>query len=315
MTHGSRVVTNSIPSPSARWLGGSPRWIPAYDYAGRLWRGACAKPLGAYAGLLMLGMVIVAVLAPVLAPYDPFEQHPDAVIQAPGADFWFGADELGRDILSRLMYGARLSLWVGLCSVTLGTLIGACLGIVSGYVGGRLDLAVQRCMDAMMAFPAMFLALALMSVLGASTTNVILAVGIVLVPGAARVVRGTVLSAKANQYVEAAIATGCPAPYIMWRHILPNITAPIIVLSSTYLGNAILVESSLSFLGLGPPPQVPTWGGMLSGGGRDYFEVAPWLAIFPGAAISLAVLAFNLLGDALRDLWDPFLKGERKSER
>lgn len=309
--HRTQSATRVMAGSSTRLGAGSRRLPWKRQWIGSVWRLASAKPMGAYAGLLMSGMVVVALLAPVLAPYDPLEQHPDSVALPPGMQYWLGTDELGRDILSRLMYGARLSLWVGLCSVTVGTLVGAFLGVLSGYLGGRLDLGVQRCMDAMMAFPTMFLALALMSVLGAATTNVILAIAIVLVPGAARVVRGTVLSAKANQYVEAAIAVGGASPYVMWRHILPNVTAPIIVLISTYLGNAILVEASLSFLGVGPPPQVPTWGGMLSGGGRAYFEVAPWMAIFPGAAISVAVLGFNLFGDALRDLWDPYLKGGR----
>jgi peptide/nickel transport system permease protein len=201
---------------------------------------------------------------------------------------------------------------VGLIAVGLGTTLGSAIGLISGYAGGRVDLLLQRLMDVLMAFPTLILAIATVAMLGPTTTNVVVAMAIVFMPTANRVVRGSVLAEKENQYVEAARAIGCGGARIAFRHLLPNVAAPIIVIASTSLGTAILVESSLSFLGLGPPPPTPTWGAMLSIGSRTFFEQAPWMAIFPGLAISLAIFGFNLLGDALRDLLDPRLRSDRR---
>ena len=222
-----------------------------------------------------------------------------------------GTDPLGRDVLSRIVYGARVSLVVGLASVLIGTLLGTVLGLVSGYWEGKLDQVIQRGVDTTMAIPGIVLALAVMSVLGQSLTNIILVIALVIAPGASRVVRGTVLAVKQHTFIDAAQALGASPGRIMARHVLPNVFAPILVIATVWLGNAIVIEAALSFLGLGTPPPTPTWGAMLSGEGRRNLETAPYLAIFPGVAISIVVLAFNMLGDALRDVLDPRLRGGR----
>jgi len=272
-------------------------------------RTARAKPLGSISAAIILLLIVAALLAPLLAPYDPYEFQPRGRLIPPGARFLFGSDTLGRDVLSRIIFGARISLFVGLVSVGLGTLGGAAIGLVSGFWEGKVDMVLQRVMDSVMAFPSIVLALALMSVLGSSINNVVLAIAIVIAPGASRIVRGAVLSVKQNTYIEAARSLGATNRRLLVRHILPNVAAPIIIIASVYLGNAIIIEASLSFLGMGTPPPEPSWGGMLSGEGRRNLEMAPWLAIFPGLAISAVVLAFNLLGDALRDVLDPRLRG------
>jgi peptide/nickel transport system permease protein len=212
-------------------------------------------------------------------------------------------------VLSRIIHGARISLWVGLLAVGIGTAAGMVIGLACGYWEGRLDMLLQRVMDAMQSIPGLVLALAIVSVLKPSTTNAMLAIAMVIIPGNSRIVRGAVMSAKQNRYVEAAEAIGCRQPRVLLVHILPNVTAPILVIASIWLGNAILIEATLSFLGVGTQPPTPSWGLMLSSTGRAFMEQAPWLAIFPGLAISLAVLGFNLFGDTLRDAWDPKLKG------
>jgi peptide/nickel transport system permease protein len=211
-------------------------------------------------------------------------------------------------VLSRIVYGARVSLIVGFASVMIGTLLGTALGLVSGYWEGRVDQVIQRGVDTAMAIPGIVLALAVMSVLGQSLTNIILVIGLVIAPGTSRVVRGTVLGVKQQTFIDAAHACGASPARIVLRHLLPNVFAPILVIATVWLGNAIVIEAALSFLGLGTPPPTPTWGGMLSGEGRRNLETAPYLAIFPGLAISIVVLAFNMLGDALRDLLDPRLR-------
>lgn len=271
------------------------------------WRLARRKPLGAFGALLVVAIVLMAISAPLIAPFDYREQSRANLLKPPSAIYVFGTDNFGRDIFSRILFGAQTSLYIGLVAVGLGTTIGSVIGLVSGYAGGKIDSLIQRLMDVVMAFPTLILAIATVAMLGPTTTNVLLALAIVFMPTANRVVRGSVLSEKQNQYVEAARAIGCGGMRIAFRHILPNVTAPIIVMASTSLGTAILVESSLSFLGLGPPPPTPTWGSMLSVGSRTFFERAPWMAIIPGIAISLAIFGFNLLGDALRDLLDPRL--------
>ena len=266
------------------------------------------KPLGAISAALIVVLVLTAIFAPVLAPYDPLDATPDIRLSAPSRAHPFGTDDIGRDVLSRVIHGSRISLWVGLLAVGIGTAVGMVVGLACGYWEGRTDLLFQRIMDAIQAIPGLLLALAIVSVLRPSTTNAMLAIAVVIIPGNSRIVRGAVLSAKQNRYVEAAQAIGCRPPRIVLQHILPNVTAPILIIASIWLGNAILIEASLSFLGVGTQPPDPSWGLMLSSTGRAFFEQAPWLAIFPGFAISLAVLAFNLFGDTLRDAWDPKLR-------
>src|SRR5947207_7254875 len=277
------------------------------------WRLARRKPLGTVSALIIFGLVVVAIFAPVLAPRDPYrfnlnERGLPIRMQAPSAAFPLGTDPLGRDVLSRIVHGARVSLGVGFASVLIGTLVGRGLGLVSGYCEGGVDQAIQRGVDTAMAVPGIVLALAVMSVLGQSLTNIIIVIALVIAPGASRVVRGTVLAVKEHAFIDAARALGARPGRIVVRHVLPNVFAPVLVIATVWLGNAIVIEAALSFLGLGTPPPTPTWGAMLSGEGRRNLETAPYLAIFPGLAISIVVLAFNMLGDALRDLLDPRLR-------
>jgi peptide/nickel transport system permease protein len=258
----------------------------------------------------MLFLILVAIFANLLAPYDPYETNPTEFRYAPpGGEYLLGGDDVGRDVLSRIIFGTRLALHVGIASVVLGAIVGGALGISSAYVGGTFDLLVQRVIDAMMAFPGLVLALAIMAVLGSSVNNVIAALVIVFVPGITRILRSQALSIKEMDYVLAARAMGCSAKRIMLRHMLPNCAASLIVLATITLGWAIIVEASLSFLGAGVPADVPSWGGMLSGAAQKLIQVAPWLIFFPGLAIALAVFSVNLLGDALRDVLDPRLRG------
>lgn len=275
----------------------------------QLWRTIRRYPLGTISGVIILLVILAAVFAQVVSPYDPIAVRMGPGLAPPSPQFLMGTDNNGRDLLSRVIYGSRISLMVGFIVVTLGTIGGAIIGVVSGFFGGKLDLLLQRLMDSIMAFPAIILAMSIISVLGANTATSIVAIAIVFIPGNSRVLRGATLSVKENQYIEAAHAMGASTVRILVRHILPNVLAPILVLASVQIGNAILVEASLSFLGLGTQPPTPSWGGMLSGPGRAYMERAPWMASFPGLAISLCVLSFNLLGDALRDALDPRLRG------
>src|SRR5262245_4777949 len=266
------------------------------------------KPLGFVSALLIVVLCFTALFADVLAPYDPLAAQPEIRLAPPSHAHPFGTDDIGRDVLSRIIYGSRISLWVGLLAVGIGTVAGMIIGLISGYCEGRVDLVLQRVMDAVQAIPGLILALAIVSILTPSTTNAMLAIAVVIIPGNSRIVRGAVLSAKQNRYVEAAQALGCRHLKIIASHILPNVTAPILIIASIWLGNAILIEASLSFLGLGTQPPTPSWGLMLSSTGRAFMEQAPWLAVFPGLAISLAVFGFNLFGDTLRDAWDPKLR-------
>jgi len=270
------------------------------------------KPLGALGGLLILGLVATALLAPVLAPYDPIKVKSSDRLQAPSLSHLLGTDDFGRDILSRVIHGARISMLLGLGAVAISTLLATIIGILSGYYGGRIDIVLQRCIDTLMAFPGLVVLLTIMAMLGQGLGNVILALGIGGTAGNARIIRSAVLAIRENQYIEVARATGCQDWQIIARHILPNIAAPIMVVVTLGLGVAILAESALSFLGFGVPP-TPSWGAMLSGSGRTYMIQAPWMAVFPGIAISLAVFGFNMLGDALRDLLDPKLRGGPQS--
>jgi len=267
------------------------------------------NPLGAAAGLVILVLVFTAVFAPLVAPYNPLLPIPIDRLQAPSALHLFGTDDIGRDVFSRVVYGGRVSLEVGILTVLLGTLVGAAIGLISGYWSGWADTIVQRVLDSIQSIPGLLLALVVAAVIGAGTINTIFPIALILIPINARVVRSAVLSAREQQYIEAARLLGCTNGRIMLRHVLPNVAAPILILASIYVGNAIIIEASLSFLGLGTAPPTPSWGNMLSGQGRTYMEGAPWLAIFPGLAIMVTVLSFNLLGDALRDTWDPRLRG------
>ena len=252
-----------------------------------LWATMCRKPLGAASAALILALVLTAILADAIAPYDPLAAQPEIRLAAPSWAHPFGTDDIGRDVLSRVIHGCRISLWVGLLAVGIGTLAGMAIGLVCGYCEGRTDLILQRFMDGIQAIPGLVLALAIVSVLRPSTTNAMIAIAMVIIPGNSRIVRGAVLSAKQNRYVEAAQAIGCRHPRIILSHILPNVTAPILVIASIWLGNAILIEATLSFLGVGTQPPTPSWGLMLSSTGRAFMEQAPWLALFPGLAISL----------------------------
>jgi peptide/nickel transport system permease protein len=272
------------------------------------------QPLGAAGGVILLVCVIIAIIAGAIAPKDSQETHLMERYGPPGhmigeERFLLGTDQLGRDILSRMLLGSRISLYVSLISVGIGVTLGAVLGIVSGYVGGMVDLLFQRVVDAFMSFPALVFALGVMAVLGPSLNNVILTLCIIFIPGSARIVRSEVLSVKERVYVDAARAIGAPNWRIMIRHIMPNCMAPYIVFATANLGFAIVIEAALSFLGVGTPPDVPSWGGMLSVAGQKYVEVSPWLMVFPCFAISVVVFGFNLFGDAIRDILDPRLRG------
>jgi len=277
----------------------------------RLASAARRQPLGAAGAAVLLAMVVLAVFAPYLAPFDPVEGDPSALYVPPNATYWLGTDGFGRDILSRLIHGARVSLLVGLGVSALGVVVGATVGIVAGYRGGWADAIAQRVMDAMLAFPMLLLALAMAAVLGPSLPNVIIALSVPIVPRAARIARANVLVLKATAFIEAARATGCSDLRIMLRHILPNSFAPLLVIATAYLGLAIVQEAALDYLGAGIQEPQASWGLMMSGSASSLALVAPWIVIFPGLAICLAVLASNLLGDAIRDLLDPRLRREQ----
>jgi peptide/nickel transport system permease protein len=275
---------------------GMPRWL---RLLGR--RRATLVGLG-----LMLGVLIVGVLAPVLAG-DPLRIDVARRLTAPGQAHWFGTDDVGRDVWSRVVYGARLSLLVGAAVVMLSFVMGLACGLTAGYYR-RLDNVVMRVMDGLMAFPAIILAIALMASLGPSVLNVIVAIGIVYAPRVARIVRGSVLVIRETSYVEAARALGASDVVVIARHVLPNCLSPVIVQASFVFAAAVLTEAALSFLGVGVPPYIPSWGNILAEG-RLYLQQAPWLVLYPGAAIMLTIFGLNLLGDGLRDLLDPRLRG------
>lgn len=258
---------------------------------------------------MVLLLVLTALFAPALAPYDPVQIQAADRLQSPSLRHPLGTDEFGRDILSRVIYGARILMLVGLGAVAISVPLATIIGVISGYYGGRLDAILQRGVDTLMAFPWLVMLLTIMAMLGQGLENVILALGVGGTAGNARLVRSAVLAIKESQYVEAARALGCRDSQIILRCILPNIAAPLMVVATLGLGVAILAESSLSFLGFGVPPPTPSWGGMLSGSGRTYMLKAPWMAVSPGLAVSLAVFGFNMLGDALRDVLDPKLRG------
>lgn len=267
------------------------------------------KPLGAIGGGLLAILVLIALFAPVISPHNPYDISSRDILASPSGDHWLGGDSLGRDVFSRLLYGGRISLFVGLVSIAIGISAGSFLGAVSAYFGGKFDLIVQRFVDAFIAFPGIILGLAIMAVLGSSVYNIIIALVLVLAPSAIRTVRSQALAVKEMDFVLAARALGASDLRIIVRHIIPNCMAIFIILFTLNLGYAIIVEATLTFLGVGVPPDVPSWGGMLAEGGIAYLRDAPWLAIAPGIALSLAVFGVNLFGDALRDVLDPRLRG------
>jgi peptide/nickel transport system permease protein len=267
------------------------------------------KPLGTVGGVIVVVMLAAAVLADVISPYGFAQTSLRERFVAMSATHWLGTDQLGRDLLTRLIYGARISLYVGFGAVVFGSALATVIGVLSGYFGGRLDLWVQRGVDAWMAFPPLLLLMSIMSLLGPTVWNITVVLGAAFGIQNSRVVRGVALSVKEYTFVESALALGSGHVRIAIGHVLPNVLPTIIVVATTGLSTVILTEASLSFLGLGVPPPYPTWGGMLSLTGLDHMYQAPWLAIWPAVALSLAVFGFNMLGDALRDLLDPRLKG------
>jgi peptide/nickel transport system permease protein len=274
-----------------------------------VWRFARKKPLGAIGGLIMATIVATALLANLFATHDPIATDAAGTLARPSPVHWLGTDNLGRDIYSRIVHGARVSLIVGVASTVLGSVLGGVIGLLSGYAGGRVDLATQRMLDILQGLPLLVLALVMSAALGPSLTNVAIAISVPIIPRAARVIRSSVLAIREMQYVEAARALGLRHLRIAFRHILPNTMGPFIVLCTAQLGSAILVEAALSFLGLGVPEPYPSWGRMLSLSAAEFAQKAPHLVLFPGLAISLAVFGTNLLGDALRDTLDPRLRG------
>jgi peptide/nickel transport system permease protein len=284
------------------------------------------QPLGAFSLLFIVALVLASVFADSIAPYDPETPNWDALEAAPSAAHWFGTDNYGRDVFSRVLYGARTALSIGILSSLFGCLAGGVIGLISAYFGGRLDFAVQRFIDIMLSFPIIVIAVVCVAMLGGNKTNfevglggyklftlnfnlnLIIAIAIPIVPKVARVVRSSVLTVREMPYIDAARAAGYRPARIIFRHIAPNVFAPFIILFAAFVAQAILLESSLSFLGLGVTEPTPAWGLMLSGISAEFYQSAPWMIIFPGLAISVTVFAFNLFGDALRDYLDPKFK-------
>jgi len=266
------------------------------------------QPLGAIGAGIILLMLVVGALAPLLAPYNPVANSFSSMLSPPSMQHWLGTDAFGRDVLSRLIYGSRTALLVGFGASVLGATLGAVIGVASAYFGGRIDLYTQRVMDIFLSFPLIVLALALVAILGNSLPNLITAIMIPMIPRCALVIRASALAIREMPYVDAARAAGFGHTRIILRHMLPNVMAPYLIMLTAFLGQAILAESSLSFLGLGVQEPTAAWGLMLRGAAVEFAEAAPWMAIFPGVAISLSVFAFNLFGDSLRDALDPRLR-------
>jgi peptide/nickel transport system permease protein len=281
--------------PAARWLDGVREFVRR-------------RPLGAIGAAIIVLLVIVAAFAPILATHKPLVNDYGAMLTRPGSQHWLGTDAHGRDVYSRLLYGSRTALLVGFGASVLGATLGAVIGVASAYFGGRLDLILQRFMDVFLSLPLIILALAVVVILGTGAVNVILAITIPMIPRCALVVRSSALAIREMPYVDAARASGFRHGRIILRHMLPNVMAPYLIMVTSFLGQAILLEASLSFLGLGVQEPQAAWGLMLRGAAVEFAEAAPWMAIFPGLAISLAVFAFNLFGDSLRDALDPRLR-------
>ena len=267
------------------------------------------KPLGTFCGIIVLLFILVAIFAEALAPFPHDEVNILDRMQQPSKQYLLGTEQLGWELPSRLLFGARLSIVVGLAATALNVVVAVLIGGISGFFGGKLDLVVQRFVDAWMAFPGMLLLLTIMSIAGRGLLQIILVLGIAGGVVGSRTVRGAVIGIKENDYFLAAQAVGAPTTQILIRHVLPNIMAPLLIIFSINIGGVIISEASLSFLGFGLPAQIPSWGGMLSREGRKYMEQAPWLALWPGLCLTIVVYSFNMFGDALRDLLDPRLRG------
>ncbi|MDE0447917.1 MAG: ABC transporter permease [Spirochaetaceae bacterium] len=274
-----------------------------------LFRMVKEKPLGTIGGIIVLILILVAIFADTLAPYEYYQMHLVDRLQGSSARYLLGTDHLGRDFLSRIIYGARISLTVGLAATALNVVVAVLVGGASGFFGGKVDLVVQRFVDTWMSFPGLLLLLTVMSILGKGLVQIIVVLGIAGGIGSSRVVRGAVIAIKENVYFQAAEAIGSSQWTIYIRHVLPNIVAPVIIIFSINIGGVIMSEASLSFLGFGLPPGIPSWGGMLSREGRQYMEAGPWLALWPGLFLTILVYSLNMFGDAVRDLLDPRLRG------
>lgn len=284
------------------------RRSPILHFIGRLVR---EKPLGAAGAVVFLLFLFCGLFADFLAPYGYNQISPLNRMKPPSWQFWFGTDNLGRDVLSRCLYGAQLSVIIGFCGAAIATVVSVVIGILSGYLGGRFDMIMQRLVDAWMSFPDLVVLIVVVSVVGPGLVPIICILGLLLGINGSRIIRGATISVRENMYVNAAQSMGATLPRILIRHILPNVMPPIIILFTTRVGFVILAESGLSFLGLGVPPPAPTWGGMLSGSGRTYMLQGPWLALAPGLCLTVVVYATNVFGDALRDLLDPRMRGSR----
>ena len=269
------------------------------------------KPLGAVGAGIVLFMILLAIFAKLISPYHPLETDYVNMFTPPNFTHWLGTDAFGRDILSRIIYGSRTAMLVGFTAAFMGATLGMFIGVASAYFGGRIDLLVQRLLDMFMSFPLIILALTVVAIFGTGTEKVIMAITVPLVPRCARVIRASALAIREIPYVDAARACGFSHWRIIFRHMLPNVVAPYLIMLTAFQGQAILLEASLSFLGLGVQEPTPAWGIMLQGGAEEYAESAPWMAIFPGLAISIAVFAFNVFGDSLRDVLDPRLRGAK----
>ena len=300
-------MSDAIGIPSA--VSGPKRRSRLADFLVRLVR---EKPLDTASGIIILLLILVAIFAGVLAPYAPTETHLRDRLQGPSAQYLLGTDQIGRDILSRLIYGARLSLVVGLAATAVNVVVAVLIGGTSGFLGGKLDLGVQRFVDAWMAFPGLLLLLTIMSIAGRGLPQMILVLGISGGIVGSRVLRGAVIGIKENDYFLAARAVGSPTTATLIRHVLPNIMPVVIIIFSITIGGVILAEASLSFLGFGLPPEIPSWGGLLSREGREYMELAPRLALWPGLCLTIVVYCLNMFGDAMRDLLDPRLRGSER---
>lgn len=276
----------------------------------RFWKLVKRQPLGATGGVIVILMILIAIFADFLSPYEPELEDFAVMLQPPSASHWFGTDSFGRDILTRVIHGARTALLVGFGASLLGSLIGLFIGVGSAYFGGQVDLFTQRILDVLLSFPLIILAMTISVVLGSGIENVILAITIPFIARCARVVRSSALAIREIPYVDAARALGFGHMRIILRHMTPNVMAPYLIMLTTFLGQAILTEASLSYLGLGVQEPVAAWGLMLQGGAEEFAESAPWMAIFPGLAITLSVFAFNLFGDAMRDVLDPKLRSQ-----
>jgi peptide/nickel transport system permease protein len=286
----------------------APAPTPIRGFLRRLFR---EKPLGAACGVIFILFLLCGIFANWLAPFGMNEINPINRLKPPSWRFPFGTDNLGRDMLSRCLHGAQLSVIIGISAASLATLISVLIGIVSGYLGGKIDMFVQRLVDAWMSFPDLVILIVVVSVVGPGMPQIIFTLGLLLGIAGSRIIRSAVLSVREHMYVHAAQSIGASTLRILWRHILPNVLPPVIVLFTTRVGAVILAESGLSFLGLGVPPPAPTWGGMLSGTGRTFMFQGPWLALAPGLCLTIVVYATNMFGDALRDLLDPRMRGSR----